>query len=114
MRVPCKMDLLRVFVGEVQQFEGRPVYEAVVEAARDAGLLGATVLRGVLGYGAHCKLHKAKVLMLSEDLPMVVEIVDTSERIEKFIPTIREMNHKGLITREKIEVVAYNCGSDGD
>lgn len=110
MRVPCEVDLLRVFVGEQQQFEGRPVYETIVEAARDRGLMGATVLRGILGYGAHCKLHRAKILMLSEDLPMVVEIVDTSARIAEFIPVIKEMNHKGLITLEKITIVAYNCG----
>ncbi len=110
MKVPCEVDLLRVFVGEQQKFEGRPVYEAIVEAARDRGLMGATVLRGTLGYGAHCKLHTAKVLMLSEDLPMVVEIVDTAPRIAKFIPLIEKMNHKGLITLEKIKIVAYNCG----
>ncbi|MFQ5427591.1 MAG: DUF190 domain-containing protein [Thermodesulfobacteriota bacterium] len=112
MKAPCDLDLLRVFVGEQQKFEGRPVYEAIVEAARERGLMGATVLRGILGYGAHCKLHTAKVLMLSEDLPMVVEIVDTSARIKEFIPVIKKMNHKGLITLEKIKVVAYNCGDE--
>ncbi|MFQ5353962.1 MAG: DUF190 domain-containing protein [Thermodesulfobacteriota bacterium] len=114
MQVPCDVDLLRVFVGEQQKFEGRPVYEAIVEAARERGLLGATVLRGTLGYGAHCKLHTAKVLMLSEDLPMVVEIVDTAERIAGFIPVIREMNHKGLITLDKVQIVAYNCGLEDE
>jgi len=112
MEIPCDVDLLRVFVGEQQRFEGKPVYEAIVEAARDRGLMGATVLRGLLGYGAHCKLHTAKVFMLSEDLPMVVEIVDTKERIAEFIPVITKMNHKGLITLEQIKIVAYNCGID--
>ncbi len=114
MEIPCEVDLLRVFVGEQQKFEGKPVYEAIVEAARDMGLMGATVLRGMLGYGAHCKLHTAKVFMLSEDLPMVVEIVDTEDRIKDFIPLITKMNHKGLITIEKIRIIAYNCGLEED
>ncbi len=109
MEMPCDVDLLRVFVGERQKFDGRPVYEAIVEAARERGLMGATVIKGFMGYGAHCKLHTAKVFMLSEDLPMVVEIVDTEERIRDFIPVIIEMNHKGLVTLEKIRIVAYNC-----
>jgi len=114
MEIPCEVDLLRVFVGEQQKFNGVPVYQAIVEAARERGLMGATVIRGVMGYGAHCKLHTAKVFMLSEDLPMVVEIVDTTERIAEFIPLITNMNHKGLITLEKIKVVAYNCGIGED
>ena len=108
MEMPCDVDLLRVFVGERQKHKGRPVYEAIVEAARERGLMGATVLRGVMGFGSHCKLHTAKVLMLSEDLPMVVEIVDTEERIRDFIPVIKEMSHKGLVTLEKIQIVANN------
>lgn len=112
--MPCDVDLLRVFVGEQQKFEGKPVYEAIVEAAKERGLMGATVLRGMLGYGAHCKLHTAKVLMLSEDLPMIVEIVDTTERIAEFIPLITAMNHKGLITLEKVKIIAYNCGIDDE
>ncbi len=114
MKIPCEVDLLRVFVGEQQKFNGVPVYQAIVEAARERGLMGATVLHGVMGYGAHCKLHTAKVFMLSEDLPMVVEIVDTAKRIAEFIPLITKMNHKGLITLEKINIVAYNCGIDDD
>ncbi len=110
MEMPCDVDLLRVFVGEQQKYNGRPVYEAIVEAARERGLMGATVLRGVMGFGSHCRLHTAKVLMLSEDLPMVVEIVDREDRIREFIPLIKEMNHKGLITLEKIQIVASNSG----
>ena len=110
MEMPCDVDLLRVFVGERQKYNGRPVYEAIVEAARERGLMGATVLRGVMGFGSHCKLHTAKVLMLSEDLPMVVEIVDREDRIREFIPLIEEMNHEGLITLEKIQIVANNRG----
>jgi hypothetical protein len=110
MEMPCDVDLLRVFVGEQQKYNGRPVYEAIVEAAREHGLMGATVLRGVMGFGSHCKLHTAKVLMLSEDLPMVVEIVDREDRIRDFIPLIKAMNHEGLITLEKIQVVANNRG----
>ncbi len=114
MEMPCDVDLLRVFVGERQKVDGRPVYEAIVEAARERKLMGATVLRGVMGYGSHCKVHTAKVFMLSEDLPMVVEIVDTEERIKEFIPVITEMNHKGLVTLEKIRIVAYNCPVEED
>ncbi len=114
MEMPCDVDMLRVFVGERQKFRGRPVYEAIVEAARERGLMGATVIKGFMGYGSHCKLHTAKVFMLSEDLPMVVEIVDSEERIRDFLPVIKEMNHKGLITLEKIQIVAYNCPVEGD
>ncbi len=110
MEMPCDVDLLRVFVSEQQKYNGRPVYETIVEAARERGLMGATVLRGVMGFGSHCELHTAKVLMLSEDLPMVVEIVDREDRIREFIPLIKEMNHEGLITLEKIQIVANNLG----
>jgi PII-like signaling protein len=101
--------LLRVFVGEADRWHGRPLYEALVLKAREMGLAGATVVRGVQGFGAHSRLHTAKVLRLSEDLPMIVEIVDREERIRAFIPVCDEMIRDGLVTLEKVEVLKYSA-----
>jgi hypothetical protein len=99
--------LLRIFIAESDRHRGRPLYEAIVLAAREQGLAGATVLRGVLGYGAHSQLHAAKVLSLSEDLPLVVEIVDTEERLDSFLPWLDEAVGEGLVTLEKVRVLRY-------
>jgi len=99
--------LLRIFVGESDKHEGRPLYEWIVRKARAEGLAGATVLRGLEGFGAHSLLHTAKILRLSSDLPIVVEIVDTSERIERFLPLIDGAIDEGLATIEKVEVHFY-------
>ncbi|HAO94183.1 MAG: hypothetical protein A2X99_04570 [Deltaproteobacteria bacterium GWB2_55_19] len=107
MKLPEGAELLRIFIGESDRFDGRPLYEAIVEEARRRGLAGATVLRGVLSYGVHSRLHTSKVLRLSEDLPMVVEIVDRKERIEDFLPVLDKMVKEGLITIEDIRVIAY-------
>lgn len=107
MKLPEDAELLRIFIGESDRFDGKPLYEAIVEEARRRGLAGATVLRGVLGYGVHSRLHTSKVLRLSEDLPMVVEIVDRKERIEAFLPVLDAMVKEGLITLEDIRVIAY-------
>ena len=107
MKLPEGAELLRIFIGESDRFDGRPLYEAIVEEARRRGLAGATVLRGVLSYGVHSRLHTSKVLRLSEDLPMIVEIVDRKERIEDFLPVLDEMVKEGLITIEDIRVIAY-------
>lgn len=107
VKLPQDAELLRVFIGESDKFGGRPLYQAIVEEARKAGMAGATVLRATLGFGVHSRLHSAKVLRLSEDLPMVVEIVDKPERIEAFLPTLDGMVKEGLITLEKIKVIAY-------
>jgi uncharacterized protein len=107
MKLPSEAELLRVFIGESDKFEGRPLYEVIVEKARHNGLAGATVLRGTLGYGAHSRIHTAKILRLSEDLPMVVEIVDQPERIAAFLPEIDAMVGEGLVTREKVQVILY-------
>ncbi len=107
MKLPEDAELLRVFIGESDRYDGKPLYEAIVEEARRRGLAGATVLRGVLGFGVHSRLHTSKVLRLSEDLPMVVEIVDRKDRIEAFLPVLDAMVNEGMITLEDIRVIAY-------
>ena len=103
--------LLRIFVGEADRWHGRPVYEALVLKAREMGLAGATVTRGVQGFGAHSRLHTAKVLRLSEDMPMVVEIVDREDRIRAFLPACDEMLKDGLVTLEPVEILRYSADS---
>jgi len=112
MKLQAEAQLLRIFVGENDQYQGQPLYEAIVQRAREAGLAGATVLRGVLGYGAHSRIHTAKILRLSEDLPMVVEIVDREDRIGQFLPLLDQMISEGLITLEKVRVIAYRSGEE--
>ena len=116
MKITGQGLLLRIYVGESDRWHGRPLYEAIVLAAREAGLAGATVMRGVEGFGAHSRVHTAKVLRLSEDLPLLIEIVDQEERIRAFLPTCDQMIGEGLITLEKVEVLKYSPGekrSDG-
>jgi hypothetical protein len=105
--LPREGHLLRVYVGESDRHEGAPLYEWLVRKARESGLAGATVLRGLEGYGAHSRLHTAKVLRLSSDLPIVVEIVDTIERIEAFMPIVDGAVREGLATLERVEVRLY-------
>ncbi len=107
MKLPAEAELLRIFIGENDRHEGRPLYEVIVEEARRRGLAGATVLRGTLGFGAHSRLHTAKILRLSEDLPMVVEIVDVPEKIESFLPLLEDLIEEGLVTLETVRVIAY-------
>ena len=107
MKIEGEGQLLRIFIGESDRWEGKPLYEAIVLKARQAGLAGATVLRGLMGFGASSRVHTAKVLRLSEDLPLVVEIVDKPERIEKFLPGLDEMIGEGMITLEKDHIIAY-------
>ncbi len=107
MHLPSEGELLRIFVGESDRYGHRPLYEAIVEEARKRGMAGATVLRGTLGFGAHSRIHTAKILRLSEDLPMVVEIVDTPERIAAFLPDLDTMMDEGMVTLEKIRVIIY-------
>jgi PII-like signaling protein len=102
MRLPQEGMLLRVFVGEADAYRGRPVYEQIVVKARELNLAGATVLRG-----AASRIHTAKVLRLSEDLPMVVEVVDTEENIERLLPFLDEVVSEGLVTLERVRVVLY-------
>lgn len=101
--------LLRVFVGESDQRQGRPLYEAIVLKARELRLAGATVLRGPMGFGASSRLHTAKVLRLSEDLPMVIEIVDGREKIDALLPQLDAMVSEGLVTLERVQVIKYRA-----
>lgn len=110
MILPETGKLLRIFIGENDRHEGLPLYEWIVRQARENGLAGATVLRGLEGYGAHSRLHKAKILRLSSDLPLVVEIVDTEEKIQAFLPLIDDAVGEGLATVEKVEVHFYRSG----
>ena len=109
MNIPEEGYLLRVFIGESDKSGHKPLYEEIVLKAREAGLAGATVLRGVMGFGKNSILHTAKILRLSEDLPMVVEIVDSLEKVEAFVPTLDEMIKDGLVTIEKIRVIHYKA-----
>lgn len=107
MQLPAEGTLLRVFVGESDRLGGRPLYEAIVLKARELHLAGATVLRGVMGFGRNSRLHTAKILRLSEDLPIVVEIVDSEERIQLLLPWLDEVVTEGLVTLERARVLRY-------
>jgi PII-like signaling protein len=107
MKLPSEAQLLRIFIGEADKAHGRPLYEVLVEEARRQGLAGATVVRGTLGFGAQSRIHTSKILQLSEDLPMVVEIVDAPERISQFLPLLDGLISEGLVTLEKVQVVLY-------
>jgi hypothetical protein len=102
--------LLRVFVGESDTWHGKPLYQAIVERARAEGLAGATVVRGIEGFGARSTIHTTRLLRLSEDLPLVIELVDTEARIEAFLPILDGMVREGLVTLERVRVVAYREG----
>jgi PII-like signaling protein len=105
--------LVRVYIGESDRWQSRPLYEAIVHRARKDGLAGATVLRGMEGFGANSRIHTTKILRLSEDLPIVVEIADSAERIERFLPLLDEMVTEGMITVEKVRIVAYRHAATG-
>jgi hypothetical protein len=107
MQIPKDAVLLRIFIGEDDRTHGRPLYEAIVMAAREMHIAGATVLRGPMGFGRSSRLHTAKILRLSEDLPMVVEIVDAEERIQALLGVIEPMIGSGLVTLEKVQVLRY-------
>jgi PII-like signaling protein len=107
MKLPAEAKLLRIFIGEADKFEGKPLYEAIVNLAREKGMAGATVLRGLMGFGADSKMHTAKILRLSEDLPMVIEIVDKPEKIEALLPELDKMIEEGMVTFERVDVIAY-------
>jgi len=107
MHLPSEAELLRIFIGESDRHGRQPLYEAIVQLARKKGLAGATVLRGIMGFGADSRIHTAKILRLSEDLPIVIEIVDKPERIAELLPQIDGMIEEGLITLERVRVIAY-------
>jgi PII-like signaling protein len=111
MELPSESLLLRIFVGESDKAGGKPLYEAIVKKARQRGMAGATVLRGFLGFGANSLIHTSKVLRLSEDLPVVIEIADSQKNIEAFLPELDKMIDEGLVTLEKVRVIAYRHNS---
>jgi uncharacterized protein len=107
MEIPVDASLLRIFIGESERFEHHPLFEAIVAKAREAGLAGATVLRSPLGFGHSSHLHTEKILRLSDDLPVVIELVDSPEKIEQFAAAVGPMIGSGLITVEKVRVLRY-------
>jgi PII-like signaling protein len=104
--------LLRLFIGESDTWHGKPLYQAIVERVRAEGLAGATVIRGIEGFGADSHLHTSRILRLSEDLPVVIEIVDTPERIDRVVPLLDEMVGEGMLTLERVQIVSYRSSAD--
>jgi PII-like signaling protein len=109
MNLPNEATLLRIFLGESDRWKHQPLYEAIVLKAREMHLAGATVLRGPMGFGKSSRLHTAKILRLSMDLPVVIEIVDAEEKIQSFLPALDEMMKGGLVTLEKVKVIHYRA-----
>ncbi len=107
MNLPSEAQLVRIFIGETDKHGHRPLYEVIVEEARKRGMAGATVLRGIMGFGKASRIHTFKILRLSEDLPIVIEIVDNRTRIAAFLPYLDEVVQEGLVTLEKVQVLAY-------
>ena len=109
MKIPKEGKLLRIFIGEADKWQGKPLYEAIVLLARKNGLAGATVVKGSMGFGCKSHLHTSKLLELSSDLPIIIEIVDSEEKINQFLPSLDEMVKEGLITLEKVNVLMYRA-----
>jgi PII-like signaling protein len=112
MQIPHEAVLLRIIIGESDRWEHKPLYEAIVLKARALHLAGATVLRGAMGFGKSSRLHTAKILRLSMDLPLVIEIVDSEEKINAFLPELDKMIGGGLVTLEKVKVIEYRAGKE--
>ena len=113
MQIPRDAMLLRIFIGEDDKHGRRPLYEAIVLKAREMHLAGATILRGPMGFGHSSRLHTAKILRLSENLPIVIEIVDSEEKIQGFLPALEEMMGSGLVTLERVQVLQYGPNNKG-
>ena len=111
--MPSEAMLLRIFVGEDDRCDGGPLYEAIVLKAKEAGLAGATVLRGPMGFGASSHLHTTKILRLSQDLPLVIEIVDSNDKIAAFLAVLDAIMGSGLVTLEKVQVIRYGKSAAG-
>ncbi|MCX5711402.1 MAG: DUF190 domain-containing protein [Candidatus Omnitrophica bacterium] len=109
MRIPADGKLLRIFIGEADKWQGKPLYEEIVLFAKKQGMAGATVLKGFMGFGCKSHMHTAKLLRLSEDLPIVIEIVDSEEKINQILPELDKMVKEGLITLEKANVIMYRA-----
>ncbi|MEI9421932.1 DUF190 domain-containing protein [Mesorhizobium sp. Cs1299R1N1] len=112
MKIPRQAQLLRIFIGENDRADGHPLYEAIVLKAREMQIAGATVLRGAMGFGHSSRLHTTKILRLSEDLPLVIEIVDGEEKIAAFLPALETIMISGLITLEKVQVLQYGTENE--
>jgi PII-like signaling protein len=110
MKLPEDGRLLRIFLGERDKWQGQPLYQAIVLLARKEGLAGATAIKGFMGFGCKSRMHTSKLLELSEDLPIIIEIVDSKEKIEKFIPFLDQMVSEGMVTMEDINVIMYRSG----
>jgi uncharacterized protein len=109
MKLPSDGKLLRIFIGEKDKWNGKPLHEAIVKLAKEKGMAGATAIKGFMGFGAKSRMHTAKLLELSEDLPIIIEIVDKEERINQFLPHLDEMVKEGLVTLEKANIVMYRA-----
>ncbi|HET7568903.1 MAG TPA: DUF190 domain-containing protein [Gaiellaceae bacterium] len=112
MKIEGEGKLLRLFIGESDTWHGKPLYQAIVERVREEGLAGATVIRGIEGFGADSHLHTSRILRLSEDLPVVIEIVDTPERIDRIVPILDEMVSEGMLTLERVQIVSYRSSAE--
>ena len=112
MKLEGEGKLLRLFIGESDTWHGKPLYQAIVERVRKEGLAGATVLRGIEGFGADSRLHTSRILRLSEDLPVVIEIVDTPEQIDRVVPILDEMVAEGMLTLERVQIVSYRSSDE--
>jgi PII-like signaling protein len=114
MRLEGDGKLLRVFIGESDTWHGKPLYQAIVKRVREEGLAGATVVRGIEGFGASSHLHTARILRLSQDLPVVIEIADTEQNVERLLPLLDEIVSEGMLTLEKVHVIAYRGRPSGN
>ncbi|MBI4224396.1 MAG: DUF190 domain-containing protein [Deltaproteobacteria bacterium] len=110
MKIPEEGKLLRIFIGESDRYDGKPLHEAILHLAKSEGLAGCTVIKGFEGFGAASKIHTTKILRLSEDLPIVIEIVDEGEKIDRFLSPLDQMIIDGLVTVEKVKVILYRHG----
>lgn len=107
MKISEEGQLLRIFIGESDRWHGKPLYEAIILKAREMGLAGATMLRGLMGFGAARRIHTAKILRLSQDMPIVIEIVDSADKIDSLLPIVDEMVQEGMVTVERVRVIQY-------
>lgn len=107
MKISEEGQLLRIFIGESDRWHGKPLYEAIILKAREMGIAGATMLRGLMGFGAASRIHTAKILRLSQDMPIVIEIVDSADKIDSLLPVVDEMVQEGMVTVEKVRVIQY-------
>jgi PII-like signaling protein len=107
MKISEEGQLLRIFIGESDRWDGKPLYEAIILKAREMGLAGATMLRGLMGFGAASRIHTARILRLSQDMPIVIEIVDSADKIDSLLPIVDEMVQEGMVTVEKVRVIQY-------